>query len=106
MMRWLLVAGVVVATVFADLLQSSAMKGEGMRRRYTMLATSVIFMALSFFSFLKLLEVAEYSFAVPATAASIVIETALASVLLKEQVGFNRWAGAACVAAGVWLVGQ
>lgn len=106
MIRWLLVAGVVVATVCADLLQSSAMKRGEARRRYTMLAASVIFMALSFFSFLKLLEVAEYSFAVPATAASVVIETALAAVVLKEQVGPRRWAGAACVALGVWLVGQ
>jgi len=102
-MKWLLVAGVVVSTVFADLLQAAAMK----RRppRYTLLALSIVFMAGSFFSFLKLLEVAEYSFAVPATAASIVVETLLAKAILKERVDRRRWAGGALVAAGVWLIG-
>lgn len=103
-MKWLFVGGVVGATVFADLLQSAAMKQTP--PRYPLLALSVIFMALSFFSFLKLLEIAEYSFAVPATAASIVIETALAGILLREQVSRRRWVGAACVAAGVWLIGH
>ena len=103
-MRWLWVAGVVISTVFADLLQSAAMKRTP--PRYGLLAISVIFMALSFFSFLALLEVAEFSFAVPATAASIVIETALAGVILREEVSTRRWAGAACVAIGVWLIGH
>jgi drug/metabolite transporter (DMT)-like permease len=102
-MKWLLVTGVVVSTVFADLLQSAAMKRTP--PRYGLLALSVIFMAGSFFSFLKLLEIAEYSFAVPATAASIVIETLLAKAILKERVDRRRWAGAALVAAGVWLIG-
>ena len=103
-MRWFWVAGVVISTVFADLLQSAAMKRNP--PQYGLLAVSVIFMAISFFSFLALLEVAEFSFAVPATAASIVIETALAGVILREQVSSRRWAGAACVAIGVWLIGH
>lgn len=74
--------------------------------RYGLLSLSIVFMAASFFSFLKLLEVAEFSFAVPATAASIVIETALAGLLLKEQIGTRRWLGAACVAIGVWFIGH
>ncbi len=102
-MKWLFVAGVVISTVIADLLQSSAMKQTP--PRYPLLVLSIIFMTTSFFSFLQLLEVAEYSFAVPATAASIVIETALASAILKEHVGRRRWMGAACVAVGVWLIG-
>ncbi len=102
-MRWWWVAGVVVTTVFADLLQSAAMKASPPRR--ALLAASVIFMAGSFFSFLKLLEVAEYSFAVPATAGAIVLETALAAWVLKESVGWRRYAGAVLVAVGVWLVG-
>lgn len=102
-MRWFLVAGVVLSTVGADLLQSAAMKRQPPGK--ALLALSVIFMAGSFFSFLKLLEVAEYSFAVPATAASIVLETLLASVVLKEAVTPRRWWGAGCVAAGVWLIG-
>lgn len=104
MMRWLFVAGVVLSTVLADLLQSSAMKGPPAARRYPLLAVSVIFMAASFFSFLKLLEVAEYSFAVPATSASIVIETFLARIVLGETVDWRRWAGAGLVFAGVVLV--
>ncbi len=105
-MRWIWVAAVVVSTVFADLLQSSAMKGIEGARRYRLLAMSVVFMAVSFFSFLKLLEVAEFSFAVPATAGAIVIETLLAKTLLREEVGWRRWTGAACVALGVFLVGH
>ena len=102
-MRWWWVAAVVLATVCADLLQSAAMKSQPARRG--MLALSLGFMAASFFSFLKLLEVADYSFAVPATAGAIVIETALAGWVLGESVGWRRWTGATLVAAGVWLVG-
>jgi drug/metabolite transporter (DMT)-like permease len=105
-MKWIWVAGVVAATVGADLLQSAAMKGPAGVRRWRLLGASIVFMALSFFSFLKLLEVAEFSFAVPATAASMALETVLAKVVLREDVGWRRWAGAACVAAGVVLVGR
>jgi uncharacterized membrane protein len=61
-------------------------------------------MAVSFFSFLKLLEVADLSFAVPATAASYVIETVLARLILKEQVGPRRIAGTLLVGFGVALL--
>lgn len=105
-MRWVWVAGVVAATVGADLLQSAAMKGPAGARRWRLLGASVVFMALSFFSFLRLLEIAEFSFAVPATAASIALETVLAKAVLGEDVGWRRWTGAACVAVGVVLVGR
>ena len=118
-MTWLLVGGVVISTVGADVLQSAEMKRHGeivdfrpsrlgrvwlelFRRRY--LAASIVFMATSFFCFLKLLEIADLSFAVPATAASLVIETFVARYFLGEQVGVARWAGAGLVAAGVWLL--
>jgi drug/metabolite transporter (DMT)-like permease len=118
-MTWLLVGGVVVSTVGADFLQSAEMKRHGeivdfhpgrlgrvwlamMQRRY--LLASVVFMAISFFCFLKLLEVADLSFAVPATAASVVVETLVARYFLGERVGWSRWAGAGLVAAGVWLL--
>jgi drug/metabolite transporter (DMT)-like permease len=65
---------------------------------------SVGFMAVSFFAFMALLKTADLSFAVPATAASYVLETVLASVILKEQVSARRWAGALMVAFGVALV--
>jgi len=61
-------------------------------------------MAISFFAFMSLLKVADLSFAVPATAATYVIETILARFLLKERVGRKRWAGALLVACGVALV--
>ncbi len=119
MMTWLLVGGVVVSTVGADVLQSAEMKRHGeivdfrpgrlarvwvamFQRRY--LLASIGFMAASFFCFLKLLEVADLSFAVPATAASVVIETLVARYFLDEPVSALRWVGAGLVAAGVWLL--
>jgi len=44
------------------------------------------------------------SFAVPASAGSLVIETILARVVLNERVDSRRWIGAALVAGGVWLL--
>ena len=65
---------------------------------------SVAAMAVSFFAYLGLLTVADLSFAVPATAVTYVLETVLAKYLLKEQVNWLRWAGAALVICGVALV--
>jgi drug/metabolite transporter (DMT)-like permease len=118
-MKELLVAIVVLSTVCADLLQSAQMKQVGelddfrpsairnllrsmARQKYLILA--VFFMAVSFFAFLKLLTIAELSYAVPVSAMTIVIDTVLAKVLLKEHVDWRRWSGAALVAAGVYLV--
>ena len=118
-MKELLVAIVVLSTVCADLLQSAEMKRVGAiedfrpsgigallammaRKKYLILA--VFFMAVSFFAFLKLLTVAELSYAVPVSAMTIVIDTILARALLKERVDWRRWSGAALVAAGVYLV--
>jgi drug/metabolite transporter (DMT)-like permease len=108
-MRWILVGAVVASTVASDLLQSSEMKRQAARGKYGaswLLALAVVFMAVSFFSLLKLLEIAELSFAVPATAASLALETVLAKFLLKEHVDWRRWTGAALVAVGVALLGQ
>ena len=44
------------------------------------------------------------SFAVPATAASYVLETLVAKHLLKEQVNWGRWASAGLVACGILLI--
>ncbi len=119
-MKWVMVAIIVGSTVLADLLQSFEMKRhvvkvEDLRpgRLGRMLAglahrgplvLAVFFMAISFFAFMKLLSVADLSFAVPVTAASVVIETILAKLVLKEKVSPMRWAGACCVAAGVALL--
>ena len=118
-MKWLLVGIVVAATTASDLLQSREMKRHGeirefhpgrwgrvmagaLQRGYLIL--SIVFMAASFFAFLTLLSLADLSFAVPATAASYVMETLLARLLLKERLSWKRWLGAGCVAAGVAML--
>lgn len=119
MIQWFLVALIVFSTVMGDLLQSMEMKKHGeihdfrpsglrslaarlVQRKYLILA--VFFMAISFFSFMKLVSVADLSFAVPATAASFVVETILAKLILKEHIDVRRWAGACLVALGVALL--
>jgi drug/metabolite transporter (DMT)-like permease len=111
-MRWLLVFAIVASTTIGDLLQSFEMKQHkqasigqtlGFLRR-PLLLSSIVCMAISFFSFLALLRVSDLSFAVPATAATVVVETVLARLILKERVDVRRWAGAVLVAFGVALL--
>lgn len=102
-MRWALVGCVVGATVCCDLLQSHGMRRGG---RGWKLPLSIVFMAASFFAFTQLLKIADLSFAVPATALSLVIETVLAGLVLKERVTSRRWAGALLVTIGVYLISQ
>jgi drug/metabolite transporter (DMT)-like permease len=118
-MRWLLVALIAVATTASDVMQAAAMKRHGeihdfrpgalgrvfaLLARNRMILGSVAVMAVSFFAFIALLSVADLSFAVPATAASYVLETILAKYLLHEPVSLERWAGASLVACGVALL--
>ena len=118
-MKWLLVAVIVTATTASEVLQSREMKKHGEIRdfrpsalgralaalaRRGFLLFSVCLMAVSFFAFLALLSVADLSFAVPATAATYVLETLLARYVLKEQISPKRWAGAGLVACGVALL--
>ena len=115
-----MVAIIVGTTAIGDLLQSFEMKrhavamrelrpdrwGHVLRdlaRRWP-LVLAVFMMAISFFAFMKLLSMADLSFAVPATAGSVVLEILLARVLLGESVNAMRWAGALCVACGVVLL--
>ena len=97
----------VVATVLSDLLQSYEMKRAGeqsvgakgmlrllkmiAQRRFLILAIGC--MAVSFFSFMALVQAEPLSFAVPASAASFILETVLAKFVLKERVGIKRAAG-------------
>lgn len=101
MNQWLLLGGVVFSTVCADLLQSHGMRRGGAKWKIPL---SIVFMAASFFSFTQLLRIADLSFAVPASAGSLVLETALARLILKENVDRRRWCGALLVAAGVALL--
>lgn len=116
MSPWVYVAVVVVCTVASDVLQSWEMKRQGevmdfgvgslLRTLLTKapLIASVVFLAISFYAFLALLQTSDLSFAVPATALSLVAETILARLLLKERVTAARWAGTALVACGVCLL--
>ena len=119
-MTWILLAIVVVATALSDILQSYEMKRAGaqsvgarglgrllrmiMERRYLLL--SILCLAFSFFAFMALVQSAPLSFAVPASAASFILETALAKLLLKEQIGARRAAGTLLVLCGVVLLGR
>jgi drug/metabolite transporter (DMT)-like permease len=113
LIAWLLVAAIVAATAGADLLQTIEMKRHAGASvsgtaaavfRRPLLIAAVGCMAVSFFSFMALLRVADLSFAVPATAASFVVETLLAKYVLSERVDSRRWVGTALVAAGVALL--
>jgi uncharacterized membrane protein len=114
-MAWLLLALMVGSTVVGDLLSSLEMKRHGEIREFNSrlvktlaqkryLILSIFFMAISFFAFMKLLEIADLSFVVPASAGSLVLETLLARLVLGEHVDRRRWLGAGLVACGVWLL--
>ncbi len=118
-MRWVLVTAIVVATVLGDLLQSHEMKRAGeqsmttrgvARLLRTIVKRRLLFLgvacnAVSFFAFMALVQREALSFAVPASAASYVLETILAKFVLHEYIGKRRLAGALAVLAGVVLVG-
>jgi drug/metabolite transporter (DMT)-like permease len=119
-MKWFLLAIIVLATVLSDLLQSYEMKRSGeqsvnarglakllrmiISRRFLIL--SIVCMAISFFAFMALVQNAPLSFAVPASAATFVLETVLAKFVLKEHVGRRRTAGALLVLSGVVLLAR
>ncbi len=118
-MRWALIAVIVAATTAGEVMQALGMRNHGEIRdfrpgavgraaaalaRNRFVIASVAAMAVSFFAYLGLLTVSELSFAVPVTAITYVLETALAKYVLKEQVNWLRWAGASLVICGVALV--
>jgi drug/metabolite transporter (DMT)-like permease len=118
-LKWLLVLVIVICNTVGDLFMASGMRRHGNVRQFhpsalgrlaTALARNrqviggVVAMAVGFFALLSLLAIADLSFAVPATSASYLFETILAKLLLKEDVSWERWAGACLVAAGVGLL--
>jgi len=119
-MKWALVGINIVATVVSDLLQSHELKQAGeqsvdarglvrlMRiiaaRRYLIL--SIVCLAFSFFAFMALVQSQPLSFAVPASAASFILETIAAKLVLHEQVGPRRAAGTLLVLGGIVLLAR
>ncbi len=121
MKSWTLLAVMVGSTVMGDVLQSMEMKRHGEIREFhprgigralaalarkKFLILAIVCMAVSFFAFMTLLESADLSFAVPASAATLVFETILARIVLNEHVDSRRWVGACLVACGVVLLAQ
>ncbi|HEY4087907.1 MAG TPA: EamA family transporter, partial [Bryobacteraceae bacterium] len=74
------------------------------RNKWVILSTMA--MAVSFFAFIRLVSIAPLSFAVPVSAATLIPETILARIFLREKVDWRRWAGAALIALGVVLISQ
>ena len=118
-MKWLLVAIIAICNTLGDVLNTAGMKRQGevedlrprtlawMVRRAVVnpyVIAGIAAMAVSFFALLSLLSIANVSFAVPATAASYLLETLLAKYILGEDVRTRRWAAASLVAVGVVLL--
>ncbi len=120
-MKWLLVAVLIGATTIGDVFRSLGMRQEGRRddskrgafgraaaalitNRYVIIST--FSMAVSFFTFMKLVAIAPMSFVVPMSAACFIPEMLLARWLLKEDVDWRRWTGAGLIAVGVVFISQ
>ncbi len=118
-MRWILVGIIALCNTLGDVLNTAGMKRQGevpdlrpqslfrmVRRAVTnpYVIAGICAMAVSFFATLSLLSITNVSFAVPATAASYLLETLLAKYILGEDVRSRRWAAATLVAAGVVLL--
>ena len=117
--QWRLVVLISVCNTLGDVLNTAGMKREPEVEK---LDSSSLFHMLSrivrnplvlggvaaltagFFAMMSLLSIANVSFSVPATALSYVLETLLAKHILKEDVGFRRWAAASLVVCGVVLL--
>lgn len=112
-MKWVLVGTIVACNTVGDLLNAYGMRRQGPVRSVRGLRGivhnwpvigGIVAMAVAFFALLSLLSMADLSFAVPATSASYLFETVFAKLLLKEDVRWERWAGAVLVACGVALL--
>ena len=120
-MKWPLVLILVVSTTVGDVARAYGMKKHGevrefhpgaigsalralVRNKWVILSTCA--MAISFFAFMRLVSIAPLSFAVPVSAATLIPETILARLFLRERVDWRRWAGAGLIAAGVVLISR
>jgi drug/metabolite transporter (DMT)-like permease len=113
------VALVVIPGTVGDVLNSIGMKRQGeitdwsprglLRVTRALLTNFPIMigipaMAISFFALMALLSTTNMSFAVPITASSYILETAIAKYFLGERVDWRRWGGACLVAIGVAML--
>ena len=109
-MKWLLVSLCVTSTVVGDVFRSLGMRHHGeihdFRPGAIGGALSACAMAVSFFSFMKLVSIAPMSFAVPVSAVTFIPETLLARFLLKEAVDTQRWLGIGLILVGVVFISQ
>jgi len=120
-MKWVLVLMLVCATTVGDVFRSLGMRRHGEIRDFrpgaigkavgmvasnSFVIISTCAMAVSFFSFLKLVSIAPMSFAVPMSAAAFIPETLFARVLLKEAVDWRRWTGVGLILIGVVFISQ
>jgi drug/metabolite transporter (DMT)-like permease len=99
---WILVLMLVCATTVGDVLRSMGMRARPNNKTY--IAISTCSMAVSFFTFMKLIAITPMSFAVPMSAAAFIPETILAKMLLKERVDWRRWIGVCFILIGVVLI--
>ncbi len=103
-MKWILVAILVCATTVGDVLRSMGMRAQPVNKLYV--AISTFSMAISFFTFIRLVSVAPMSFAVPMSAATFIPETILAGTLLGERIDWRRWMGVILIVVGVVFITQ
>ncbi len=119
MLTAILVFLVVVPAALGDVMNSVGMKRYGeitdfsargcLRLALTLarnpwIIGSIPPMALSFFALMALISTEPLSFAVPVTASSYILETAIAKWWLREHVDWRRWLGTLLVAVGVGLI--
>ena len=118
-MKWLWVFVTVAGGTIGDLLNAKGMAERGeiedlgprsLGRVIRYIATHRLVLAgigcdaVSFGGLLALLSTTDLAFAVPVTALSNVLKTALAQWYLNEHVTWRRWAGAILVAIGIVLI--
>ncbi len=116
-----MIAAIVLASTAGEVLTAAAMKSIGDLdeiRAHSGLAgairavltsplffSGVFFLALGFFSLLFALNHMNLSFVAPASASLNVVTNAVAAkIFLKENVDRRRWAAAALVCVGVYLL--
>jgi len=120
-LKWFLVVLCMISTTVGDVFRSLGMRSHGEIHdfrpgalgsalhaivRNWMVIVSTCAMAVSFFSFMKLVSIAPMTFAVPMSAATFIPETLLARYLLRERVDWRRWTGIALIVIGVVFIAK